>query len=144
MDGQQGPGCHTWSPPSSSPYWGGVSQGQVPGEGMGRRDPFLPRQQKVAHSGGRSVDLLSQAPQPYLRFESWKDIDSGSEDVCLSRAGPVLFHHLVHSTNLLSTDWAQTQMADKTHQHPKTLCPGNSFSCFMQRNEHAPRPRRCS
>lgn len=102
-------------PSFSSPCRGGVSQGQVPGQGIGHRDPLLPRQQKVAHSGSPTVDLLSQAPQPYLRCESWKDVDSGSEGVCLPRAGLVLFYHLVRSIDLLSIDWVQTQMVGKTH-----------------------------
>lgn len=52
--------------------------------------------------GGPTVDHPSQAPQPCLRFESLKDVDSGHEGLCLSRTGLVLFHYLVHSTNLLA------------------------------------------
>lgn len=114
MDGQQGPGCHTWSPPSSSPCRGGASQGAGARRGNGLQRP------SPTTAGGPTVELPSQAPQPYLRFESWKDVDSGSEGVCLSRAGQVLFHHLVHSTNLLSTDWVQTN-GGQNPEHPKTL-----------------------
>lgn len=64
-------------------------------------------------AGGPTVHLLSQAPQLYVRLESWKDVDSGREGICLSRAGQVFFHHLVRSTNLLSTDWIRAQMVGK-------------------------------